>query len=193
MVSPRLLAIGEGLPHHGGMGTSGDGSGASSQLAREAQPLRQSLVRYFAHRLRDRSDVEDLVQEVFARIVARDSTSRIEHLGRYMYQTAGSVLSDYARRRSARRFESHIEFNPEIHGDVEPGAENILIGREDLQTVTAALLSLPERTRTIFVLRRLEGVRCRDVARQLGISESAVEKHMIRAVRHLGAAVGGEK
>jgi len=45
------------------------------------------------------------------------------------------------------------------------------------------------RTRTIFILHRLEGRRYRDVAAQLGISVSAVEKHMVRAVQHLTATI----
>src|SRR3982751_1799124 len=170
-----------------------NGPDSTSELAREARPVRQALARYFARRLRDRSDVDDLVQEVFPRIVARDSTSPIEHLGKYIYQTADSVLADYARRRSARRTEAHVSFDPELHGGTDFDPMRILSGREDVTAATAALLALPERTRTVFVLRRLEGLRSREVAEQLAISVSAVEKHMMRAVQHLSATVGGAK
>ncbi len=178
-----------GVTHHGGMGPD-DATGGTADLAREARPLRQSLARYFARRLRDRSDVEDLVQEVFARVVARDSSAPIGHLGKYLHQTAASVLADYARRRSARRSDAHVEFNPDLHGETDFDPERIVSGRQGVATATAALLSLPERTRTIFVLRRLEGVPARQVAQQLGVSVSAVEKHMVRAVRHLSTAMG---
>jgi RNA polymerase sigma-70 factor (ECF subfamily) len=47
------------------------------------------------------------------------------------------------------------------------------------------LLSLPERTRTIFVLSRLEGCGYREIGSRLGISVSAVEKQMARATHHL--------
>jgi RNA polymerase sigma factor (sigma-70 family) len=173
------------------MVSAGDGADSISALQREAQPLRQSLCRYFARRLRDASDVEDLVQEVFVRVVARDSTTPIGHLGKYLYQTAASVLADYSRRRTARRSELHVAFNPDLHGDVDLDAERILLGREDLSAAASSLLSLPERTRTIFVLRRLEKMPSREVAGQLGISISAVEKHMVRAVQHLTRTLGG--
>jgi len=42
-----------------------------------------------------------------------------------------------------------------------------------------------ERSRVVFVLRRLEGLKYRDIAAQLNISVSAVEKHMERAIAHL--------
>ena len=50
---------------------------------------------------------------------------------------------------------------------------------------TAALLELPDRTRIIFVLRRLEGMKYSEIAHKLGISVSAVEKHMLRAMSYL--------
>src|SRR5262249_45823940 len=135
------------------------------------------------------AEVEDLVQDVFARIAARDSTEPIEHLGGYVMRTASAVLADRARRRAARRAEAHLPFDPEQHGDADFDPERVLTGKEDLHAAIKALLSLPERTRTCFILQRLEGYRHKDIAARLGISVSAVEKHLVRAVRHLGAAM----
>jgi RNA polymerase sigma-70 factor (ECF subfamily) len=159
-------------------------------LAREAGTLRSSLSGYFRRRVRDRTEVDDLVQEVFVRIVGRDSMRPVEHLGRYVLRTAASVLADRGRRRSARRADAHVLFDPDYHGEEDLDADRILAGREELRAATAALLSLPERTRTIFVLHRLEGCRYHEIAAQLGISVSAVEKHMMRAIRHLTAFAG---
>ena len=52
-----------------------------------------------------------------------------------------------------------------------------------------ALMKLPERTRAVFLLRRLEGMSYSEIAIRLGVSVSAAEKHMLRAVRHLLANV----
>jgi RNA polymerase sigma-70 factor (ECF subfamily) len=49
---------------------------------------------------------------------------------------------------------------------------------------------MPERTRTIFLLKRLDGLRHKAIATQLGISISAVEKHIVRAMEHLMACAG---
>jgi RNA polymerase sigma-70 factor (ECF subfamily) len=83
----------------------------------------------------------------------------------------------------------HVEFDSELHAEDEIDPQRILGGKEDLHAATAALLRLPERTRTVFILRRLEGRRHRDIAMQLGISVSAVEKHMVRAILHLSQAM----
>jgi RNA polymerase sigma factor (sigma-70 family) len=162
----------------------------SRALARDAEPLRQSLSRYFSRRIHDATEVEDLVQEVFTRIVARDSTQPILHLGGYVFQTAASVLADRARRRAVRQVVAHVSLQEDHHTDEDFDAERVLVGKQDLRAATAALLSLPARTRTIFVLHRLEGWKYRDIAVCLGISASAVEKHMVRAIQHLSASLG---
>jgi len=166
-----------------------DGQGASPRtlLAREAGPVRRWLAGYFLRHVRNDHEVDDLVQEVFTRIVARDSEERVEHLGGYVLKTAGSVLADRARRRSSRQADHHVSFESDLHGDVEIDPERVLSGKEELHAATAALLGLPERTRTIFVLRRLEGYRMGEIADHLGISVSAVEKQMLKAIRHLSA------
>ncbi|CAA9350968.1 MAG: RNA polymerase sigma-70 factor, ECF subfamily [uncultured Chloroflexia bacterium] len=170
--------------------SSGPASALGGRLAREAEPLRRSLTRYFQLRVRETGDVEDLVQEVFARIVARDSPRPVENLAGYVFQTAASVLADRGRRRSSRHADAHQTFDPDHHGDDKLDPERVLSSKESLRAATAALLSLPERTRTIFVLHRLEGYKHREISEQLGISVSAVEKQIIRAVQHLAKTLG---
>lgn len=156
-------------------------------LASEAGPIRRWLQSWFRPRVRGDADVDDLVQEVFARIVARDSEEPVGHLGAYIARTAVSVLADRARRRASRHADLHVAFDPDEHADEEIDPERVLSAREELNAATTALLGLPERTRTVFILRRVEGYRHRDIAVHLGISVSAVEKHMVKAIRHLGA------
>lgn len=160
-------------------------TGIRMKLADEAGPVRSWLKRYFQRRVRDIAEIEDMVQDVFARMVARDSTEPVEHLGGYVLKTASSVFADWVRRRSSHAANLHVSFEPELHGEEEADPERILGGREELQAATKVLLQLPERTRTVFILRRLEGQRFQDIAAHLGISVSAVEKHMVRAIHQL--------
>jgi RNA polymerase sigma factor (sigma-70 family) len=154
-------------------------------LPRDHGSVRRWLTNYFRRRVVNTADVEDMVQEVFVRIVSRNSTEPVEHIGGYLLKTAASVIADSARRRTSRQSALHVPLDEEHHGDEDIHPERVLVGKEDLQAATAALLSLPERTRTVFILRRLEGHKHRDIARHLGISVSAVEKHMVRAIQHL--------
>jgi RNA polymerase sigma-70 factor (ECF subfamily) len=156
-----------------------------SALAEEAGPVRNWLTRFFRRRVRNHAEIEDMVQDVFTRMVARDSPEPVEHLGAYILKTASSVLADRARLRSSHGAGLHVAFDSELHGEEEIDPERVLTGKEELHAATACLLCLPERTRTVFILRRLEGQRYKDIAMHLGISVSAVEKHMVRAIHHL--------
>jgi RNA polymerase sigma-70 factor (ECF subfamily) len=135
------------------------------------------------------SEREDLTQEVFARLAARRSGEDIAEAEAYLFQTARSVLADRMRRRSARRADDHVEYDEDRHALEDFSTDRVLVGREQVQLVLAALEQLPERTRFAFVLHRFEGMRQQEIARRLGISVSAVEKHMIRALRHIGDAI----
>jgi len=155
------------------------------KLSDEAAPVRAWLTRYFHRRVQNISEVEDLVQDVFARMVARDSNEPIAHLGAYVLKTAASVFADWLRRRSSHAAKFHVSIESSELGETEVSPERIWCGKEDLQAATVVLLQMPERTRTVFVLRRLEGWKVQEIAAHLGISASAVEKHMLRAVQQL--------
>ena len=59
----------------------------------------------------------------------------------------------------------------------------------DLRHVEAALRSLPERTRQIFLLNRIHGRKYAEIAKAMGLSQSAVEKHMMRALEACKASL----
>jgi RNA polymerase sigma-70 factor (ECF subfamily) len=148
--------------------------------------FRVSLIRYFSRRMPG-GDSDDMVQDVFLRLSQRGNLQQIEQLGGYVFQTASSVLRDRLRKRRYRSEDAHCSFDPEQHGDVDFSPERVLLGKERLERAEAILRELPERTRVIFVLRRIENMRYSEIAAQLGVSVSAVEKHMLRAVRALAA------
>jgi RNA polymerase sigma factor (sigma-70 family) len=162
-------------------------SGCSERTAIEAISLRfrSALVGYFQRRTRDAAEAEDLAQEVFLRILRRGNVAGLHDVRAYLFEIAASVLVDRLRRGIVRHRWDHEVLDPQAQVGEDFSSERILMGQQSLDRVAVALLELPERTRTIFMLHRLDGVRSADVAIRLGISISAVEKHMVRAVTHL--------
>jgi RNA polymerase sigma factor (sigma-70 family) len=162
---------------------------ASPTLADRSRLLRGALARFFRRHVNS-DEADDLVQDVFLRIVRRGGTADIEHLDGYIFQTASNVLRDRVRRRRASLADRHVPFDLDRHDVAELGPERGLLGREGLKAAGLVLLELPERTRRVFILRRLEGLTYSEIGRRLGVSVSAVEKHMQRAIRHLAARTG---
>jgi RNA polymerase sigma factor (sigma-70 family) len=160
-------------------------------LATRSRTLRGALTRYFQRRLPDANEVDDLVQEVFLRIVRRGDSQNLDRFDGYVFETAASVIKDRFRRRRVRMSSSHVPFEADLHSQADVSPEQTILAREALRSTTRAIMALPERTRTIFVLRRLEGLSHPEIARRLGLSLSAVEKHVQKAARHL-LALGEE-
>jgi RNA polymerase sigma factor (sigma-70 family) len=157
----------------------------SAAIAALSLRFRPALIGFFRRRVKDIAEAEDLAQEVFLRMLHRGHVAELEDARAYLFETASSVLIDRSRREAVRCQRDHECFDPKTHAGETIPIERVFIGRESLNRASIALLELPERTRTIFVLRRLEGMRYADVAQRLGISISAVEKHMARAMAHL--------
>jgi RNA polymerase sigma factor (sigma-70 family) len=70
--------------------------------------------------------------------------------------------------------------------DEEKSPERVLVVEQELSLVAGALNRMPERTRDVFLLIRVEGLKQAEIAEMLGISVSAVEKHFAKALAHLG-------
>lgn len=168
------------------IGTNADRQQFLDGLARRYS---RALNRFFERRApRLSSEREDLTQEVFARLAQRSSEEEIEQAEGYLFQTASNVLTDRIRRLSVRRSVDHVEYDENKHAVEDFSAERVLEAREQVEIVVAALEDLPERTRFAFVLHRFEGLRQREIAQRLGISVSAVEKHIVRALDHVSKA-----
>lgn len=155
-----------------------------------AERYRSPLIRYFAKRTRDGHEAEDLVQELFCRIAARDDIAQLENPEAYIFQAATNLLRDRGRREATRRNfeEALIHKNDNRVEEISP--ERVLLGRNEIELLQLALSELPERTRAIFVLQRFEGLKYKQIADRLGISASSVEKHMMSAIKHVFERMG---
>ena len=69
--------------------------------------------------------------------------------------------------------------------DEAPDAASVLSARQRLAAVIAAVQELGPQTQRVFRLHKLEGLSHSETAARLGISRSAVEKHMIAVLKHL--------
>lgn len=170
------------------------GEGAESeQIALLSRQFRPALRRFFGKRVKEQHEIDDLVQDVFVRLVRKVQADGSQIVAGYVFQTAQSVLNDWLRKRQVRQSAAHEQIGIEAP-DLEDGAtpERDLVGKQSLASATAAVLELPEVTRTIFLLRRLEGMRYADIARRLHMPISTIEKHMARAVAHLDLRLNGK-
>ncbi len=156
----------------------------ASALSRFHRDYRPGLMAFFLRRVRNPADAEDLTQEVFIRIAAQSDGS-MRSADAYIFQTAANLLRDRSRAQKVR--EDYLAGMSVVEGT---GVETldpyrVAAGREALARITAGISELPQRTRQIFLLFRYENLNQRTIAESFGISVSAVEKHIYRAMAHL--------
>ncbi|RKF23095.1 RNA polymerase sigma factor [Altericroceibacterium spongiae] len=158
--------------------------------------LRTRLTAYFRRSGYDPFDAEDLTQDVFLKMTNVVAVREQLQDG-YVFTIARNLQRDERRRARVRlRYDSSVESDGDLltsGGSDAPDAERVLIGKEEAGLLIDGLSELPERTRRIFLLYRLEGYAQRDIAQKLGISVSAVEKNVARAMLHLLKKVDREK
>jgi RNA polymerase sigma-70 factor (ECF subfamily) len=165
------------------------GSIPLAEIAAHYGPVLQS---YFRRRVDPPHECEDLTQEVLLRLAARRDAGDIRALQAYLFQTAGSVLTDHYRRRAARgggRTEAYCE---EAHAPADLSPEQAMLGREKMERLRQSIAALPDRARQAFVLFRFEGMRQAEIAARMGISVSAVEKLIKRGMIGVAAALADE-
>lgn len=145
-------------------------------------PYEPGLRRYLRRRAPP-GQVDDLIQEVFVRLLALRDPAAVVDLERYLFVVASSVLSLQRRRQGPLEAVDDRELASRLGHDFTP--ERVLLGKDDLRVVLGVLDGLPSRTRQIFMLHRFEEMTYQRIAGALAISVSAVEKHMMTALKAL--------
>ena len=142
--------------------------------------------------VRGDNSAEDLLHSAFVRLAEYSERDSVDNPAGFLVRTAANMAVDEQRRTRVRR-ESSIDVAGMLQiSDGQPLHPEVLAARERLQKVLAALDSLGPRTREIFLLHRLDGLKYREIAAQLGITVSAVEKHIAKASLFLVNWVEGE-
>lgn len=142
------------------------------------------LISYFRRRGIDPVQSEDLAHEVFARLSRRDVGAQ-PNPDAYVFSSAWSVYADHVRRLKSHASDRHVcvdglEFESEA-----AAPDRVLQGKQSLRRLAAILEELPQKTREILLLSRLEGLSNTDLAGRFGLSTSSIEKHLARGLLHV--------
>ncbi len=162
---------------------------ANSRLLTVYLAKRDALRRYLVGLCRDDAVADDLLQDMYIRLSEKTLAPDISEPLAYLFRM-GSHLWLNRVRASANRYRRDGEWqalNPQQDGewDASPNPESVLEAREALTAALDALSELPPRQREVFQLHKIRGASHGEVASALGISVSAVEKHISAAMKRL--------
>lgn len=173
------------------------GRKTSSPLLDAYFQRRPALKRFFQARFGAASvEADDMMQDLYLKLAETEQTVEVANPGAYLYRLAHNLTLDRMRanqralcRDGDWRMAHHGHSAREDVADL-PGAEAAVGARMRLDRLVAALDSLPPQTGRVFRLHKFEGLSYAETAARLGISRSAVEKHMTTALRRLLHQVG---
>ena len=135
-------------------------------------------------------EVEDIVQETYVRLCQVGAPERIHHPQSYLYKTARNLALDSLKRtenRVTEQWNEDVENSRAIAGmEVDETFEQAA-SSEEFGHFCEAVRRLPVQARRVFVLKKVYGYSQREIASELGLAESTVEKHVALAVRRCAA------
>lgn len=134
-------------------------------------------------KLGSREVAEEVVQDLFTGLWHKRQAQRIEHLQRYLFMAVRYRIIDHVKARMTHT--GYVEYS-KSHLTLLDRSTEETVDAEDLSVaLLASLLRLPEHTREVFRLSRLEHQTVPEIAQRLNLSRKTVEYHLTRALKSL--------
>lgn len=152
----------------------------------EVQPHEPTL-RGYLHGIAASSDIDDLVQETYVRLFRARTHAIIRSSRGLLFAIARNVARDLFRRRAVANTIPITEMDDCSVIDSAPYIPEIISRRQEVELLEAAIGELPERCRTVLILRKFNNLSHKEIASRLHIAEHTVEAHLTKALRRCEA------
>lgn len=166
-----------------------------AQRMRAAVQQHDGVLRNFLRRaLGSKEDAEDVLQEVYVRLLQREKQDAIADYPRsYLFVTATNIIRD---RRRRERIKEKVYRDPLMRDfeqldpvDPQPSAETMLMSREGVEIVKSALKDIKPVYAEIFSLHWGDGLTFAEISRRTGIPNRSVERYAGHALAHCRRAL----
>lgn len=147
-------------------------------FAEEVQPHEADLRAFLRRRFPTVQDIDDLVQEAYARLMRARHAGAIAEPRAYLFTTARNIAFDLFRRQQPVFIEDLAESQRLCVVEEKADAAETASHGKEIELLIEAIQALPPRCREVLTLRKLHGLSYRDIATRLGISENTVNAQL---------------
>jgi len=170
---------------------------ANSDLLTVYLAKRDDLKRYLLGLCRDEEVTDEILQDMYIRLSEKGAPPDLDRPLAYLFRMSNHLWLNRMRATAnqKRRDSDWHALNPQQDGewDASPNPEAALAARQALAAALDVLEEMPPRQREVFRLHKINGASHPEIARALGLSVSAVEKHVSAAMKRLRAAMQTRK
>lgn len=159
----------------------------SRWFAEEVQPHESSLRAYLRGKFPSLPDIDDLVQESYARLIRAKAAGRVNYAKAFLFTTARNAALDIFRRGKVVSFETVGDLTQLSVLEEGPTVADVINKQEELELLAEAVRALPDRCRQVLTLRLLYGLSHKEIASQLRISEHTVKAQLAKGMRRCAA------
>ncbi len=177
-----------GLHHAGAVMNASD---VNAWFVREVLPLEPILMTYLRHHWPDRAEIEDLRQEVYARVHESARKQIPSPVKPFVFTVARNLLINQMRRENVVPIEAVADLEALGIAVDAPAPDRSVIARDELRRLQSAINQLPARCREVVVLGRIDGLTGREIAARMNIGTATVSEHLENGLRLLAKAVYG--
>ena len=144
-----------------------------------------ALHSFFYRHLKNSETAAELAQETYLRVLRQPPREPVLNARGFIFRIARNLIIDHARSRETRdQHDVGMAYLYEVTGE-SPELFDVVAARRDMEALADALKRLPTQCQQIFLLCRLQGLPHKQVARELGVSVSTVEKQLVIALDFL--------
>lgn len=155
----------------------------SSGVTRVFVEQQEALKIFISRFIRSPQDIDDIAQETFARAFSAEQKSEINHIKAYLFRIARNTALEVLSNKSAR-LTSFIDdaCDDSILKSNENVEETVDVAQR-FDQIKAAIAALPPQCQRVFIMHKVYGFKYREISRELNISISTVEKHIITGLK----------
>ncbi|WHZ14852.1 MAG: RNA polymerase sigma-70 factor [Nitrospira sp.] len=165
----------------------------SLDLERLFQEHQGALLSMLRRMVGCRDTAADLAQEAYIRLADVPPSQVIASPRAFLFRTATNLALDHFRKQKFRgQCQTQLDEAEQIPSDTS-SIETQTYAKQQVSTLERTLAGLSVRTRSAFVLCRVYGFSYQEIAARLGMSERAVEKHLVKAMTRCQEALRSQE
>lgn len=138
------------------------------------QPHESMLRAWLNSRFANQIDVDDIIQEALSRVLAASEEHELKSPKAYFFAIARNLALDHIRRSKVVFNESNLGAETMDMLDDTESIEETVARNQELEILTRAIQSLPERCRRVFTLAKVYGMSYNEISQEMGITFNTV-------------------